>query len=136
MSLAAAAGKIALGYAAAKGKKHAVAIGKKIVKKGAKVVKKAISKKAKKYIGEEGLKAISSNFKPTAPPSKVHKEMIDKGMISSDKGTQSGAYVPDGMKSSKSTMGVARIRSHPTRKLLTEGRALTYGGEATMKTRR
>ena len=136
MSLAAAAGKVALGYADAKGKKHAVAIGKKIVKKGAKVVKKAIAGKAKKYIGEEGLKAISSNFKPTAPPSKVHKEMIDKGMISSDKGTQTGAYVPDGAGSSKSITGISLINRHPTKKLLTEGRALTYGGEATMKTRR
>ena len=48
MSLAAVAGKIALGYAAAKGKKHAVAIGKKIVKKGAKVVKKSNCWKSEK----------------------------------------------------------------------------------------
>jgi len=139
----AAAGKIAASYAIAKGKKHAYAAGKKIVKKGIGIAKKAVSKKAKKYLGEEGMKAavnaISSNPSrgkvSDAPPSKVHKEMISKGMIK-EKGTQEGAYQHGSIIKEKEAAAANRMQSHPTRKLLKENRALTYGGEATMKTRR
>jgi len=140
-------GKMAAGYAISKGKKHAIGLSKKAISKGAKIVKKALSKKASKYLGKEGVEKIkeiyaggagssaSSSFSSTAPPSKVHKEMINNGQTK-EKETQVAAYKPFQFGGSKKQEAANRIGTHATKKLLTQGRALTYGGEATMKTRR
>lgn len=138
-------GKMAAGYAISKGKKHAIGLSKKAISKGAKLVKKALSKKASKYIGAEGVEKIkeiyaggagsSSSSSSTAPPSKVHKEMINNGQTK-EKETQVAAYKPYQFGGMKKEEAANRIGTHATKKLLTQGRALTYGGEATMKTRR
>lgn len=137
-------GKMAAGYAIFKGKKHAIGLSKKAISKGAKIVKKALSKKASKYLGKEGVEKIKeiyagggagSSTTSTAPPSKVHKEMINNGQTK-EKETQIAAYKPYQFGGMKNQEAANRIGTHATKKLLTQGRALTYGGEATMKTRR
>lgn len=140
MGAGAVLGKMAASYALAKGKAAALKIGKKIVKKGASKVKGIISSKAKKHLPKEAVEAVHKAIdykekKSDAQPAKAQQQMVNRGRIK-EHGEQAGAYTPGAMGEVKKQGFGARAAVYPSKKLMTEGRALTYGGAATMKTRR
>lgn len=135
---AATIAKLAGAYAFHKLKGPAFKVGKKITKKGVSAAAKAI----RKYVGSNkkakaALGALGALSESTAPVSKPHKEMIEKG-ITKEKETQSAAYTPKEYAESKLEKAAAELggKAHASKKLMTEGRALSYKGEATKKTRR
>lgn len=119
----AAAGKMAAGYAINKVKGHALKAGKSIVKKVA----------GSAYAKARGLFAGKS--KSGAPAGKAQVEMVNRGRIK-EHGGQAGAYIPNALGELKKEGWASSASVYPTKKLMTENRALSYGGLATMKTRR
>jgi len=119
----AAAGKMALGYAVNKAKGYALNAGKSIVKKVAGTA----------YAKARGIFAGKS--KSGAPAGKAQVRMVNRGRIK-EHGGQAGAYIPNSLANLKKEGFASRAAVYPTKKLMTENRALSYGGAATMKTRR
>lgn len=110
-------------YLLKKGKKAALKLGVKAVKKGSKAVAQKTGITFSHNKGDQG--AVNMVKKDMTNP---HKPL---------KATLSSAYQPKGMKMSKSAAAIGLGGpAYAQKKIMQTQRALGYGGKATMKTRR